>query len=595
MRLLLLTLLCNFWLFGEVIEQFHTDLVVLSNEKVVVKEQIKYNFQESHRHGIYLDIPKNKTKISNLKVSQNGVSTPYKLFRKKEFYRVRIGDPNRYISGVVDYKISFSLEGLIVRKYKDKNAIIFDFIGTGWKVPIQHASGKLYLPKELQGKVSLQGFRGSFGSKEPVAIKTSGSVVEFSSDNLAPHEGVTLLAAFDPSLMALSKEPSNTYYEKPIYYLFLAPILALFYYFAKRYNFFGDIGSIAPRYRPPEDLTLLEAGLLKDNFVDFEEVKPVILELANLGYLKIETQDGELYLHKLDKDNSGLSHDQAKVYNAVFEESSMVANKGLKVEQSLFENIKKYLHQSLVEKGYFGSKVSSARSSFLFAATFTALLTVGGFFYYIFRDSGFEALMPSGVASFFIVMGVVNLIGGIKSRTVGTILFSIVWILFSLFFLAMSIQSKDLLISIGLMLGIIAVGTYMIYKRMNTLTFKGVLAKRHLFGLREFIDKAEKDKIKFFLKEDSHYLDKLLPYAMLFGLNEHWLKLYQDLETPLPQWYDGDIGSFSHIDFEPHQFNPNANKFDGFTPNDISIDSRDFSDFGGFSGGGFGGGGGGSW
>lgn len=595
MRLLLLTLLCNFWLFGEVIEQFHTDLVVLSNEKVVVKEQIKYNFQESHRHGIYLDIPKNKTKISNLKVSQNGVSTPYKLFRKKEFYRVRIGDPNRYISGVVDYKISFSLEGLIVRKYKDKNAIIFDFIGTGWKVPIQYANGKLYLPKELQGKVSLQGFRGSFGSKEPVAIKTSGSVVEFSSDNLAPHEGVTLLAAFDPSLMALSKEPSNTYYEEPIYYLFLAPILALFYYFAKRYNFFGDIGSIAPRYRPPEDLTLLEAGLLKDNFVDFEEVKPVILELANLGYLKIETQDGELYLHKLDKDNSGLSHDQAKVYNAVFEESSMVANKGLKVEQSLFENIKKYLHQSLVEKGYFGSKVSSARSSFLFAATFTALLTVGGFFYYIFRDSGFEALMPSGVASFFIVMGVVNLIGGIKSRTVGTILFSIVWILFSLFFLAMSIQSKDLLISIGLMLGIIAVGTYMIYKRMNTLTFKGVLAKRHLFGLREFIDKAEKDKIKFFLKEDSHYLDKLLPYAMLFGLNEHWLKLYQDLETPLPQWYDGDIGSFSHIDFEPHQFNPNANKFDGFTPNDISIDSRDFSDFGGFSGGGFGGGGGGSW
>ncbi|HHC11247.1 MAG TPA: DUF2207 domain-containing protein [Campylobacterales bacterium] len=159
----------------------------------------------------------------------------------------------------------------------------------------------------------------------------------------------------------------------------------------------------------------------------------------------------------------------------------------------------------------------------------------------------------------------------------------------------MSIQSKDLLISIGLMLGIIAVGTYMIYKRMNTLTFKGVLAKRHLFGLREFIDKAEKDKIKFFLKEDSHYLDKLLPYAMLFGLNEHWLKLYQDLETPLPQWYDGDIGSFSHIDFEPHQFNPNDNKFDGFTPNDISIDSRDFSDFGGFSGGGFGGGGGGSW
>jgi hypothetical protein len=500
MRLILLALLCNFWLFGEVIERFSTDLVVLSNEKVVVKEQIKYNFQESRRHGIYLDIPKNKTKLSNLKVKQNGLSVPFKLFREKEFYRVRIGDPNRYITGVIDYKISFTLEGVIVRKYQEKHAIIFDFVGTGWKVPIKHASGRVYLPKELQGRVSVQGFRGSFGSKEPVAVKTNSSVIEFSTDNLAAHEGVTLLVAFDPALMALSKEPSNAYYENPLYYLFLAPILGLFYYFAKKYNFFGDIGSIAPRYRPPKDLTLLEAGLLKDNFVDFEEIKPTIIELANLGYLKIETEDGELYLHKLDKDEVQLSQDQAEVYHAIFEESDRVANKQLKIEQSLFEEIRKYLHQSLVDKGYFGSKVSSARHSFLFAAIFAGLLTVGGFFYYIFRDSGYEALMPVAVASFFIVMGVVNLIGGIKSRSAGTILFSIMWILFSLFFLAMSIQSKDLLISIGLLLAIIAIGTYMIYKRMNTLTFKGVLAKRHLLGLKEFIDKAEKDKIKFFLQ-----------------------------------------------------------------------------------------------
>ena len=596
MRSLLLLLLFNFWLFGEVIEKFHTDLVVIDNQKVLVKESIRYNFGNQMKHGIYLDIPKNDTRIKNIKITQNRLKTPYKLFRKEKFYRIRIGDPNRVISGHIDYRISFTLEGVIVRKFGDKNGIIFDFIGTGWRTPIKEASGRLFLPIELQkGKLIIKAFRGTFGAKREIEVQRTGSIIEFHTLNLQPHEGVTLSIKFDPSLMEASSQPSDAYYKNPLYYLFLAPIIALFYYFAKRYNFFGDIGSIAPRYHPPKDLTLLEAGLLKDNFVDFDEVKSTILELANLGYLKIETIDGKLYLHKIEKDISKLTKDQQTVYNALFEESELVANNELKIEKSHFEDIRKYLHESLVQKGYFGSKVSTARHSFLFAAIFTALLSIGGFFYYIFRDSGFEAIVPILSASFFIGVGIANFIGGIKSRSIFVILFSTVWILFSLFFLATSLQSKDLLISIGLMLAVIAIGTYMIYKRMNTLTFKGVLAKRHLLGLKEFIDKAEKDKIKFFLKEDPHFLDKLLPYALLFGLNKHWLQLYQELDTPLPQWYEGDINNFTTIDFEPHQFDPNSNSFDGFTPNGASIDIGDFSDFGDFSGGGFGGGGGDSW
>jgi len=596
MRLLLLLLLFNFWLFGEVIEKFHTDLIVVNNQKVVVKESIRYNFGSQAKHGIFLDIPKNDTKLSHLQVLQNGTEVPYKIFRKKEFYRIRIGDPQKVITGRNDYKISFTLEGMIVRKFGNKNKIIFDFIGTGWRVPIKEASGRLFLPSKLQkGSFTVQGFRGGFGSQKPIVVKRVGTLLEFHTSNLAPHEGVTLSVTFDPSLMEASSAPSDAYYKNPLYYLFLAPIIALFYYFAKRYNFFGDIGSIAPRYHPPKDLTLLEAGLLKDNFVDFEEIKPTILELANLGYLKVESENGKLYLHKIEKENAQLTKDQQMVYDALFEDGNIISNSALKIEKSLFENIRNFLHESLVQKGYFGSKVSSARHSFLFAAIFTALITVGGFFYYIFRDSGFESIVPLLVASLFILIGAANLIGGIKSRNFFVILFSIVWILFALFFLANSLQSEDLLISIGLMLGLIAIGTYMIYRRMNTLTFKGVLAKRHLLGLREFIDKAQKDKIKYFLAEDPFYLDKLLPYALLFGLNKHWLQLYQELDTPLPQWYEGDINTFTDIDFDTEEFDPNANQFDGFTPNGITIDSRDFSDFGDFSGGGFGGGGGDSW
>ena len=596
MRALTLLFLFTIWLFGEAIESYHTDLVVLNNQKVVVTEDITYNFGTIRKHGIYRDIPKNKTKLENLKVTQNGYPVAFKLFRKKEYYRIRIGDPNYYVTGVVRYKISYNLEGKVVRKLNQKNAIIFDFIGTGWSVPIKEASGRLFLPKELQkGSLEIEGFRGRFGSKEPIKITRSGSLLEFHTYNLQPKEGVTLLVAFDPSLMEASKEPSSPSYKNPLYYLFFAPILALFYYFAKEYNLFGDIGSIAPRYRPPKELTILEAGLLKDNFVDFEELKAAIIELANLGYLKIEKIDSELYLKKLPKERSALSLDQQRLLEEIFSVGELVPNSQIRVEKGLFERLKEGLHQSLVDKGYFGSKVSTARQLFLFAATALGLLTLAGFFYYTFRESGYEALIPAAVASFFIMLGVVNFIAAYKSKSISTMLFFSLWILFSLLFLATSLQSKDLLISIGLMVLVIAVGGYIIYRGMNTLTLKGVLAKRHLLGLKEFIERAERDKIKFFLKEDPRYLDKLLPYAVLFGLNKHWLKLYQELNSDLPEWYEGDFSNFSSLDFNPRYYSPESNQFDGFTPNDISINPGDFGDFGGFSGGGFGGGGGGSW
>lgn len=594
-RLLFLLLLATFALFGEQIERFQTDLFVFNNQKALVKERIDYNFGFLQKHGIYLDIPKNDTKISNIKVLQNGKNAHFKLFNKKDFWRIRIGDPNGYVSKKVVYTISFALKGVIVRKLAGKNAIIFDFVGTGWRVPIKEAIGVLHLPKELQNRVTLKAFRGYFGSKQRADVKNLGTKIEVFARNLRAKEGVTLLASFDPSLMKASEKPSSAYYKKPIYYLFLAPILALFYFFAKKFNLFGDIGSIAPRYRPPKELTVLEAGLLKDNFVDFAEIKPAIIELANLGYITINEQDGVMYLERTDKESSSLSSDQTQLLDAIFSSSSRVSNRDLKIETPVYAHIRAYLHNSLVNKGYFGSKVSSARDSFIFASAFVGLLTLAAFSYYALENSALGLLIPAGVSAVFVAIGVVNLIGGIKSHNIGTILFSIVWILFSAFFLFATIGSKDLAISLLLMVVIISAGAYMVYRRMNTLTFKGLLAKRHLLGLKEFIDKAQKDKIKFFLKEDKHYLDKLLPYAMLFGLNKHWLKLYQELQTPLPTWYNGDIDTFSYLDFEPTSFDPNSNSFDGFTPNSASIDSGDFSDFGGFSGGGFGGGGGDSW
>ena len=593
MKKLILLILFTFALFGEHIEHFDTKVVIKDSSNAYIKESILWDFGSNRRHGIYRDIPKNKMRLKNLEVYQNGRVAPYKLIDKNNYWRIRIGSPNYYVSGRVNYLIKYNLTGEVVRRLNSKNYIIVDVIGVGFKKPIKVATATIYLPKVLQNKVNIKAFRGKFGSKTPVEFKNLGDRIVLKTYNLAPYEGVTISISFDPTLMDVGEKPSDKYWQNPIYYLFFAPILALFYYFGKRFNIFGDIGSIAPRYRPPKDLTVMEAGLLKDNFVEFDEIKPAILELANLGYIKIEEDNHGLYLKKIKEPDEKLTSIQRDLMDEIFGYSQIIPNNAIKIEKNFFERIRDKLHSTLVEKGYFGSSIKSVRSSFIFFVISVGLLSIGAFFYYVFKDSLAEKLIPMGVSLAFISVGIFNLFGAIKSRDFGATIFSILWIIFSSIFLLSVIGSKDLLISIILMIVVIAIGSYLIYKRLNTLTFKGALAKRHLLGLKEFIERADKDKIKFFLKEDKKYLDKMLPYAVLFGLNEHWLNLYKELETPLPDWYMGDYATFSNLDFEPSIFKDGS--FLDNIPNTPSINPGDFGGFGDFSGGGFGGGGGDSW
>ena len=88
--------------------------------------------------------------------------------------------------------------------------------------------------------------------------------------------------------------------------------------------------------------------------------------------------------------------------------------------------------------------------------------------------------------------------------------------------------------------------------------------------------------------------EEYLPYAMVFGVADKWVKAFGDKLSQSPDWYEGQAA------FNAGYF---ANSLNSFTsdmssasspPNSgASGGSSGFS--GGFSGGGFGGGGGGSW
>ena len=41
------------------------------------------------------------------------------------------------------------------------------------------------------------------------------------------------------------------------------------------------------------------------------------------------------------------------------------------------------------------------------------------------------------------------------------------------------------------------------------------------------------------IDEDPEYFFNVLPYAMVFGLSDHWSKQFKDLKVKPPRWYIG--------------------------------------------------------
>jgi uncharacterized membrane protein len=160
------------------------------------------------------------------------------------------------------------------------------------------------------------------------------------------------------------------------------------------------------------------------------------------------------------------------------------------------------------------------------------------------------------------------------------------------------VASMFLFQSWGLKLSIAISGLFvlMFSRFMPRKTKKGSLAKEELLGFREFIERAEKNRIEKLAKDDPTLFDRVLPYALVFGLGDRWADAFKDMYKSPPSWYYspryGDT-------FAPRIFVADLGRSLTVMNSSFASSPRKSggSGFGGggSSGGGFGGGGGGSW
>ncbi len=590
----------------ERIEHFSSDISISSDSIATVKENIKYFFPEA-KHGIIRDIPiqysisKNgKTQNVSIKFKLLGVniqkddgtitSVPYTESKNGNSEEIKIGDPKTTVTGFQDYVINYQVSRVInfsPEGNPDQDEFYWNVTGTEWSVPITSAEASVTFPTKIDPeKWKFACYVGTLGStSQECSIEASSeNTTHFEAKwNLGANEGLTIVSGIPKGILTPTKEnPVSNFWENVLPYLSL--LLPLFVFIGLFINWFlrgrdpEGKGTIIPYYSSPDELTPTEIGTLYDEKADLKDISASIIDFAVKGFIKIREvenkgvfgffkgkSDYELILLRRDgllvepekeifeiifprdlnefKSERSIGNDmmdlmaegKAKIYNDRIRLSELQDRFPQRIN-----DIKTDIYDGLVKKGYFPKSPQRIRNAYLFVGLILAFL-------------GFILMVNSASI----------LVGGS-------------------------------IIITGIMVAIF--GFFMPKK-----TVKGVDAYEKILGLKEYLTVAEKDRIQFHNApaKRPETFEKLLPYAMVLGVEKEWAMQFQNIYLSPPGWYEGAPGS----SFNTFLLISSLNNFSSVANASMGIKTEGsaaaggMSGFGGggFSGGGFGGGGGGSW
>jgi uncharacterized membrane protein YgcG len=602
-------------LFAEKISSYHTIVTVQQSGELEVVEKILYDFQSISKHGIFRDIPytvrdsglPKDLGFGHFSVTMDGKSVQWEKQTLSntdsgEMIRLKIGSPHHTITGRHNYEIRYKVQKGVLRSSLDSSydAIRWNMIGTGWEIPIHNIKCDIYLPPSLsQQNTNIKSFVGVYGVKRSDGhiVWQNSSHLQYSLSSLSTHEGVTIEVNYPQGTLNLTAEQvmTHTAIEKFIttwHWPALIGFLLYLWLYLQKHTGISDKRSIAVQYTLPKDMHILQAGLIYDKFADDDDFTAAILELAQQGYLTIyqKNESDDPVLNKSDKSTADLNVE----YKYLMDQLLFHKKNNYKLKQNSsteasrmqkgFDTINEMLYQWSVKEDYMRENPQSIRKKFLIISILLMVPIVIFALYSSYLMFGIEMVIMPLFSSIFMGVGLVIFFQkGLFQKVFGFV-FAGFGTMPLLFMFGEHNSWKELLLSPLAVVIILSLAIYVIYRRLGAYTARGASAYKHLLGLEQFMSRVKSDEIKRRLSDDPLYLEKTLPYAVLFGLTKHWLELFDELDISHPLWYSGSLHNISSLSSSMHSAS---------TPPPSS--SGGSSGGGGFSGGGGGGGGGGSW
>ncbi len=603
----------------EHIRSYIVNIDIARDGKLTIVERIDYDFASTQHHGIFRDIPvrfhydDTYDRVYPLDAQSvqatGGASPKYKIEHEGSTLRIRIGDPNKTISGRHVYTITYTVEGAL-NGFSDHDELYWNAVGTEWGYPINKATARVTTPADITQVVC---FTGSFGSNQPCQqSSSSGRTATFSQSGLQPYEALSVVVglprgAVSPPPKPILKErwsisrafaltPVTVGLSGGLFLLLLAGLFAFLWRLGRDRRAVGSPIDIAygsasdgeqavplfersdypVEYAPPEDIRPGQVGTLIDEVANPLDITATLVDLAVRGYLRIEEipkkwffSKPDWFLIKLDGGDGKLLDYESELLEGLFlgaDEEAELAE--LRADQGTPPPRPDALVRATAQEVAV-VKLSNLKQKF--SARLKAVQD------HLYRDvvaRGWFAGRPDQVRLKWAGRGWGLLLAGL----------ALTWLV--------AARTHLGLVPIPVALA----GLLLIHgaQDMPRRTARGTGMVRRVYGFRTYIETAEKQEAQF--QEKENIFSKYLPFAVVFGATEKWARAFAPLGQELPDttsWYVG-----SHP-FTVAGFGSAMDSFSTVTAGTISStpSSSGGSGFGGggFSGGGGGGGGGGSW
>ena len=592
---------------------YASEVVVNEDNSLDIKEKIDVTFMK-WSHGIFRQIPiyqnisytengKNHSKNYKISVSEaQCTSHEYDFYTKGGNYVLQIGSSAHYANSTETYSITYKVS-LGDDKITDFDQFYYNLVGNQWDTTISNINLKVTFEKPISDRKIT--FYVLENDTEKVFEETiSSSTVTFSySGTLKPFSGITARTVLEEGYFKTEKLSNKT----DIIILvcaFALMIAGTAFFFIK-----NNKNKIVPivEFSAPDGITPADAGFIIDKTVNQGDMSSLILYWANKGFIKIVENEGSTTLEKLkDPDNSFKAY-ETTMFNAMFAKSTTydINTENINVANAI--NVAR-TGVKYENEGFFNNSISILR--YLYVGIFAVMM--GIMYYLIGQKVAIEFFSIMNCFSISLVLGLAMAIIVIckeKSSTVGkwemivAVALSIAVLLgtyISLAVILFEMYSNPFMLTIFVPIILSALNVCALFFD-NRVEGKDKQVGK-VFGLKNFIIHAEKDRIETLAKENPEIFFDILPFAYVFGISGIWVSKFKEIEIRNPIWYQSDadvIGTLIGVrmlsSINTVQFN-SARAMVKTTSGKIGKIGKGGGHFGGgHSGGGFGGGGGGRW
>ena len=545
-------LLLGFAVKAEQINSFDSQIYINQDGTIDVKETIIYDFGDLQRHGIYRFIPTTKTSqdkktykldFSNFIVTKNGGNAePYKITQTENQIELKIGIKEIFVTGINTYTISYKVAGALTY-FSDHDELYWNVTGNEWTVPISISTSEVIF--EFPGKIQKEDIKTTCYTG--ISSSNASNCSHFADDQLTANiksnltllagEGLTFAVSFPKNIVAvLEPEEFVSFWDSFIGKLvsLLLGILALIWYVGL--PFYIVYRWIRYGRDPKGTVGITTAWFDPPKTQDGKR----FLTPGEVGALGDETVDM--------KDISATIVDLARRGYLIIDEKK----KGdfyLIKKKDVDDGLLTY-EKTTLTKFFDGEKEIRIKDQELSSEVAEVKNEM---YEQVVADKLFDKNPQTTRTGYYVVAGIALFTGN--------------------FFLA--------------------IVAFLFGRVMPRKTVFGVEAKNVAFSLKNFLS-SQKRQLEFQADKQMMF-ERLLPFAVAFGVEKIWAKRFESLNLSQPNWYH----SYSSTHFSSYLLVNSLNS--SFRSiNTAATPTRSSSGFssgssGGFSGGGGGGGGGGSW